>query len=409
MRRAASTRLGTPRSGVDTPVLLARWRSRELWTARQFRACWGSSLAEIEDLYDATIAALVEKEETYESPEHLRAALHRGIKLRALRLHRDREVHENVLEHSAPIMEAVGQDRAWREEPEQALLAREDDAIVGEFIAELTDLERRVFALVADGRSWRAIATALGLPETEARTLTRTCERKRTRFLTLYSTGRLCGYRSQTIGSLLSGKERGELAIDQAVAHLRHCHACQVHHKTDAPRLRAAFDARALAVLPVPSLYADSHASLLDHLQAAAARAARFFQRVSAPQAGVRERALEVVAGTSASAKLAAGLASVLLLAGGAVDAATGTHRTGQHHHRRPIAQQSHVALPAAPVRRAEPRQATRRPASARRLPRPSEQHTRGGFSYLGASSPPPSRPAAAPAVTQHGGGPFGP
>ena len=78
--------------------------------------------------------------------------------------------------------------------------------IVGEFIAELTDLERQVFMLVADGRSWRAIATALGLPETETRTLTRTCERKRTRFLTLYETGRLCGYRSQTIESYSQDK-----------------------------------------------------------------------------------------------------------------------------------------------------------------------------------------------------------
>jgi hypothetical protein len=110
-------RLDGARSGVDTPVLLAQWRSRELWTARQFRACWGSSLAEIEDLYDATIAALVEKDEEYESPEHLRAALHRGIKLRALRLHRDREIHEKTLEHAAPAMEAAGQDRAWRESP----------------------------------------------------------------------------------------------------------------------------------------------------------------------------------------------------------------------------------------------------------------------------------------------------
>ncbi len=113
-------------------------------------------------------------------------------------------------------MEAAGQDRAWREEPERALFAHEDDAIVGEF----TDLERRVFTLVADGRSWRAIATALGLPETEARTLTRTCEHKRSRFLTLYETGRLCGYRSQTIGSLLAGKENSEQAVGQAFAHL---------------------------------------------------------------------------------------------------------------------------------------------------------------------------------------------
>ncbi len=310
---------------MDTPVLLAQWRSRELWTARQFRACWGSSLAEIEDLYDATIAALVEKDEEYESPGHLRAALHRGIKLRALRLHRDREVHKKALEQTAPTMEAAGRDRAWREEPERALLAREDDAIVGEFIAELTDLERRVFALVADGRSRRAIATALGVPETEARTLTRACERKRSRFITLYETGRLCGYRSQTIRALLSGKDDSERAVSQALAHLRHCHTCQIRHKTDAASLRAAFDAHVLSVLPFP-VYANLHASLLDQCQAAIARVARFFQRIWTPQAGVRERTLEVVAGTSAGA-------GVVLLAGGRL----GPPPADSRHRQRPL------------------------------------------------------------------------
>jgi hypothetical protein len=57
----------------------------------------------------------------------------------------------------------------------------------------------------------------------------------------------------------LSGKEKGELAVDQAVAHLRPCHACRIHHKTDAHRLRAAFDAHVLSVLPLPSLYTGAH------------------------------------------------------------------------------------------------------------------------------------------------------
>lgn len=408
MSRSARLGLDGARSDVDTPVLLAQWRSRELWTARQFRACWGSSLAEIEDMYDATIAALVEKNEEYESPEHLRAALHRGIKLRALRLHRDREVHEKALEHAAPAIEAAGQDRAWREEPERALLAREDDAIVGEFIAELTDIERQVFTLVADGRSWRAIATALSLPETEARTLTRTCERKRSRFLTLYETGRLCGYRSQTIGSLLSGKDDSDRAVGQALAHLRHCHDCQIRHKTDAMSLRAAFDARALSVLPLP-IYTGSHSSLLEQLQATASRLVRFFQRISTPQAGVRERTLEVAAGTSASAKLAAGITSVLLLAGGAVGVATITHPARHHNRSHPVAVHPRPIAPTAPVRRAVPHTRAAPRQSLRRLPRPSEQHTPGGFSYLGATPPPTSRPKDVPVVKQRGGSPFGP
>jgi DNA-directed RNA polymerase specialized sigma24 family protein len=232
------------------PVLLALWRTRETWIARQFRACGGASPSEVEDIYDTTVAALIERGESYESVEHLRGALHRGIKMRALRLHRDHSVRLRALRHASPFIEGDGQERAWRSQPERALIAREDDVIVGEFIAELNPLERRVFALVADGRSWCAIATALDLPETEARTLTRACECKRARFLSLYSTGRLCGYRSATIGSLLAGRIDGELAVGKALAHLRHCRTCQARHHTDAAGLRAAFDARVLSVLP---------------------------------------------------------------------------------------------------------------------------------------------------------------
>jgi len=95
--------------------------------------------------------------------------------MRALRLHRDRRVRQQALSAAA----SAGQEAAWWAQPERALIAREDDAIVGEFIAELTPLERQVFALVADGRSWRAIATALSMPEMQARKITRACERKR--------------------------------------------------------------------------------------------------------------------------------------------------------------------------------------------------------------------------------------
>jgi RNA polymerase sigma factor (sigma-70 family) len=155
---------------VDVPVLLACWRTREISYARTFRECGGASPTEIEDLYDATVTALVEKDKTYESEEHLRAAVHKGIRMRALRLHRDRRARALALEQAAPSMLAVNRERAWRQEPERALIAHEDDLIIGEFLAELTKLERQVFALVADGRSWRAIATALSLSEGEART-----------------------------------------------------------------------------------------------------------------------------------------------------------------------------------------------------------------------------------------------
>ena len=107
---------------VDVPVLLAHWRTREIAYARTFRECGGTSPAEIEELYDATATTLIEKEKTYESEEHLRAAVQKGIRMRALRLHRDRRARAQALEQAAPSMLAIDRERAWREEPERALI-----------------------------------------------------------------------------------------------------------------------------------------------------------------------------------------------------------------------------------------------------------------------------------------------
>ena len=398
---AATTRARDGRGDgrVDVPVLLARWRTREIGLAHTFRECGGASPAEIEDLYDATAAALVEKDRAYESEEHLRAALHKGIRMRALRLHRDRRARTLALEQAAPAMHAAGRERAWREEPERALIAHEDDLIVGEFLAELTPLERRVFALLADGRSWRAIATALRLSEGQARNMTRACERKRERFLALYSTGRLCGYRSHTIGQLLSGEQSGELALAQALAHLRHCRTCQTEHHTSGAQLRSMFDARALALLPVPAL-PHTPAGLLDGLGELLARPVRAAQRLSAPQTGVRERVIEAAAGTGATAKIAVGVLGAVVLATGAVGA---THTLGHraHHHAPHTTVVAPVSVTPAAVVRHVPSY------GPRHRPRRYTQRVPGGFAYLGVPTA-PKRPQT-PVVTQRGGGPFGP
>jgi hypothetical protein len=123
-----------PRNGrVDVPVLLARWRRGELAYASKFDECTGASFAEIEDLCDMTATTLLEQQRAFDSEEHLRAALRRGIRLRALRLHRDHRVRAHVLDQAASGMVAQSQLRASREEPEQVLLAHEDDLIIGEF------------------------------------------------------------------------------------------------------------------------------------------------------------------------------------------------------------------------------------------------------------------------------------
>jgi DNA-directed RNA polymerase specialized sigma24 family protein len=301
------------------PVLLALWRTRELALAHTFRECNGAGSAEIEDILDSTITALLVR--SYTSEEHLFRALREGVKMRALRTHRDRSERERILTHTAPVIHAHEQDRAWRDDPERALIAREDDLIISEFLADLTKQEREVFVLIADGRSWRAIATALGLPEWDARALTRGCERKRERFLTLYLTGRLCGYRSRTISNILTGALSGsELALEQALAHLNHCRRCQADHDTTTEELRNAFDHRALALLPAPVL-TSAHTGILDRAQALLERPVRLLARITHTHTpGTRERVTEVIAGTSAATKITAGVLGVALLAGATID-----------------------------------------------------------------------------------------
>lgn len=395
---------------IDVAGLLMRWRTRELRLARRFRECGGASATEIEDIYDAIATTLIEEDRSFQSEEHLRSALRVGIRLRALRLHRDRATRGRVLERTGPGMHYEQQEHSWRGDPERALLAHEDDLIIGEFLAELSREERRVFALVAEGHSWRAIATRLHLPEPKARALTRSCERKRKRFIGLYAAGRLCGYRSRTIAAVLSGAQHTDLAIRQALAHLRHCRTCQTEHKTSEAQLRSMFNQRALALLPLPML---THARLwlFERFAGPAARVLRLTHRGPTAPTGTRERLIEVAGAASggAAAKLAAGAISMAVLAGGAVGLTERQHHHHGHHHRaashtKPVPTiKTSVPVLVAHIRRDEP--------STRRGLRP-RQYEPGGFAYLGVPTMTKRAPASrrsAPVVRQQGGGPFSP
>lgn len=328
---------------LDVPVVFARERSRELRLALKFRECAGVSVAEVEDILDSTITALLAR--PYGSEEHLFAALRKGVKMRALRLHRDRALHDRALASVAPVIYAEEQARAWRDDPEHALLSREDDLLISEFLAELSTKEREVFALHADGRSWRAIATALSLPETTARHLTRACERKRERFVTLYLSGRLCGSRSHTIAGLLAGELTDAQALDQALVHLSHCHVCRREHRTTSPQLRASFEHRALALLPLPpaALTASSR-SWLARIQHALSRHGQTLQRIL-PTRGPGRAVEATVAGAGAGVKAAVAVVGVLTVAGTALSLRTGAHHTHAQYSSRP--RQAQLAAPA--------------------------------------------------------------
>lgn len=154
----------------------------------RFKECHGLAREQVEDLYQETVLVLLKRE--FQSEEHLRNALRFGIRLRALHMHRDRRRRGEILsENAASIMRVAenAQRQAW---PEAAALRAAELSIVSDFASELDDLERRVFALTAEGMRYRAIATRLGIPPNEARRAYRSYKRKRQRFQLLYDGGR---------------------------------------------------------------------------------------------------------------------------------------------------------------------------------------------------------------------------
>ena len=407
--------------------ILGEWQKRELRIARGFAECRGLSTEQLEDLYQETALALYKR--VYDSEEHLRNALRDGIKKRALRLHRDERRHGRIVARGTPGFRVMAEAREREGAPELAALAREDRLIAGEFTTELTEQERRVFGGLVEGMAYRAIATALAIPLNEARNIARACDRKRQRFQLLYDTGRLCGYRAQTIHALQNGESTSEELAERAFAHLESCAHCRLEHKTNAKRLRRSFRDQAAALLP--PLFIGS----LGRFTGLGVRGRLLAHRLgidSAPigQGSVRERAVALLAGGGVGAKVAAGVVTVGVVAGGAV----ATHVLEQS----PAPHRHHVAPRVAAAPRAAPRaggllsapppaalstsghrsvHTSRGTAGGKRRSATASAGKRrepGGFAYLGvpttttsAASPPAH--VASVSEDQSGGGAFSP
>lgn len=423
--------------------ILGAHQQHELLIARGFTECRGLRPDQLEDLYQETTLALLHR--PYRDEKHLRDALRKGIKQRALNLYRDERRHQEILAHHAPGMDALERARSAEEDPERVALARQDRLIITEFLAELTVAERRVFWLSTEGgMRYNRIAKTLGVPANQARNTVAACERKRERFQLLHDSGRLCGYRSATIKGLLEGQTTSEQLAQLALAHLQSCAHCRAEHHTNAKRLRRVFQGQAAALLPPVIL------EQLGRLSRASMHARILAQRLRpngislgpGGTGGVRERAVALLAGSGASAKLAAGVMTVAVIAGGTL---TATHALEHHSDTRPP---SHAATRAntttrttEPVDFTAPAPAPSMSAPPRRSPHPvrrahpnspghvvtiahsASSHgtpTRrepGGFAYLGVptSTPAPTlAPAPAPAqqpaqTATHTGGPFSP
>jgi DNA-directed RNA polymerase specialized sigma24 family protein len=396
--------------------------------------CRGLSKEQLEDIYQETTLALYSR--PYDSEEHLRNALRDGMKKRALRLHRDEHRHGQIRARSAPGLRLMAETREEQTAPEPAVLAKEDRLIALEFKTELDEDEQRVFAWLVEGLQYRAVASVLNIPVNEARNTARSCERKRERFQLLYDTGRLCGYRAQTILALQNGEATSEVLAERAFAHLESCGHCRLEHRTNAKRLRRSFRDQAAALLPPVFI---GHLGWLARLDL---RARLLLHRLgidTAPvgQGGVRERAVALLAGGGVGAKVAVGVVTVGVLAGGAV--ATHVLEQSPSPHRHHLARSAAAAPRAAPATgrllsaapsaslstsvhrsvhtsRRPHHSSSRRVASTRRTDSTSAagQREPGGFAYLGVptNSSPASTSAQAASTSAHqggGGGQFSP
>jgi RNA polymerase sigma factor (sigma-70 family) len=313
--------------------ILGEWQARELRVARGFAECRGLSTEQLEDIYQETALALYSR--PYDSEEHLRNALRDGIKKRALRLHRDERRRGQILAHSAPGLHLMAEAREGENAPEPAALAHEDRLIASEFLTELTKDERRVFGWLVEGLQYRAIAPMLDIPVNEARNMARACARKRERFQLLYDTGRLCGYRAQTIQALQNGQSTSEELAERAFAHVESCAHCRLEHKTNARRLRRSFRDQAAALLPPVFI---GHLGWLTRLGVRARLQLHRLGIDTAPvgQGGVRERAIALLAGGGVGAKVAVGVVTVSVIAGGAVATHVLEHNPAPHRHHAP-------------------------------------------------------------------------
>ena len=149
--------------------------------ARGFRECRGLTPEQIEDIYQDTVIALLQRQ--HRNEEHLLGALRVGIKQRALKHHRDQRRRLEILQEHAPGIEREARAQAGDGEPEQEAMLGEDRATVEAFLAELNGLERAMFCAHAiHGLGYRSAAQMYGIDVRAARRAARGAGRKRDRF-----------------------------------------------------------------------------------------------------------------------------------------------------------------------------------------------------------------------------------
>ena len=407
--------------------VLCEHRPRELGLATSYRECAGLTKEQLEDLFQDTALALLDRR--FENREHLLREFRSGIKKRALNHHRNERSRRAILiRHASTLSPDAPIDT---NDPEQRVLASEERCVIEEFIRELNPAEQRLLGLLAEGVSTRRLARTLGVPADQLYATKMSYERKRENYTLLYSTGRLCGYRSHTIARLKEREQTSPELAERAIAHLQGCPRCRAEHNITAGRLRLAFEQQAAALIPLPITLA--HTSWLSRVFARSKTLQHPHWKTPLRASEAHARLAMMLANTGPGARAAAPLALAALLTAGAIGAEHALTHTGTpHRHHAPT---SH-AVPAAAFTAPEPGLTTQLAAAIHQQPArpkralppfgpghavpvtqppakkpPTSQHAPGGFAYLGAPSPPARHPEI-PARQTHipgGGGEFSP
>ncbi len=411
--------------------LLCDERERELTLAEGYRECRGLSRDQLEDLFQDTAIKLLDR--PFTDALHLYRALRIGIKKRALNVHRNERARRATHIRRALDIQTLAHAQAGESDPERILLASEDKYLIKEFATELSPNEQRLLRLTAEGVSTRRLAKALEVSPEQLYAIKVTYERKRENYTTLYNTGRLCGFRSATITRLKEHQTTSPQLAERAIAHLQNCPRCRAEHQITARRLRHTFEQKAAALLPLPAILTQR--SPLTRLLSRIKHPAHHHQKISQLHASqAHSRLAMILANTSTTTRIATPIAATLLTAG-AIGATHALTQTAPHPHQPPAITLPALRLPPAiPSRLARATQVltllpnrtkalsraltsphpfgpghTVGPARSRQVP--LEQHTPGGFAYLGVPATPLPKPSA-PTQQTHlpgGGGEFSP
>jgi hypothetical protein len=309
------------RRGVFSPEEAAsalQARRAELLRAARTRAdSRGVSQTILQELVDEAIATVVMMRRPIVSDAHLLGAFWKALGL-LLRHHREGRHRLRVGSRKRADFDLVA-SRACADGPgpEEVVELKERVAWAADFATQLTELERRVVALMArHGVGAKYVAGVLGVPIAEVRAAVRSADAKLDRVATIASAGRLCEYRRDAIASYAAGRCTTE-EEERARAHLTACVACRSAYAPLIRELRGSEFQRRLsaAFLPIPALPAA-------HPLGAAARALGWIGD-QLPFGGPGERVAEVLGG--------AGIVKVAAAGGAAVVLATATISTGVH------------------------------------------------------------------------------